>query len=125
MKTAHILILVGCLLVSSILITACGDEETPATQVGDASTPLASIPITASNAAQLTQIKTLQGPTEQSLSVAFSPDGTLLASGGGSAGHLVGLWDTRTGEGVRVIDAHQHLVWHIAFSPGEYLGDNE
>jgi WD40 repeat protein len=118
MKTARIFILVACLLVSGLLFTACSSDE-PATVSGStvASTPLATIPITASNAAQITQIKTLQSHNEQAFSVAFSPDGALLASGGGFADHTVRLWDTHTGESVRVIDAHKHIVWRIAFSP--------
>jgi WD40 repeat protein/uncharacterized protein YraI len=118
MKTAHIFILIACLLVSGLLGTACSSNEDANTKAPTAtSAPLAAIPITASNAAQITQIKTLQGHIEQAFSVAFSPDGALLASGGGSADRTVRLWDTHTGESVRVIDAHQHLVWHIAFSP--------
>jgi WD40 repeat protein len=53
-------------------------------------------------------------------SVAFSPDGQVLASGGWD--DSVRLWDVKTGEQLRVLFAHQALVATVTFSPdGKYL----
>jgi WD40 repeat protein len=53
--------------------------------------------------------------SHKSKSVAFSPDGTLLASGGAYAPHqTVKLWDTRTGEQIEVFNDCGGLV---VFSP--------
>ncbi|MCA9061706.1 MAG: hypothetical protein KDA96_01525 [Planctomycetaceae bacterium] len=58
------------------------------------------------------------------LSLAFSPDGALLAAGGGEAsrsGQLT-LWDTASGQLVREIpDAHSDTVYGIEFSPDGQL----
>ena len=52
------------------------------------------------------------------LSVAFSPDGTLLASG--SDDGLVGLWDTHT-ETLQATLGHESPVLSVAFSPDSDL----
>ncbi len=53
-------------------------------------------------------------------SVAFSPDGKVLASGGWD--DMVRLWDVKTGEQLRVIFAHKAMVATVAFSSdGKYL----
>ena len=52
------------------------------------------------------------------LSVAFSPDGSLLASG--SADGLVGLWDTHT-EILQATLGHESPVLSVAFSPDSDL----
>ncbi|GEM_PF-3080366 len=53
---------------------------------------------------------------------AFSPDGSLIAAGGGrtSSGSnegIVYLWDTRTGEQLAAQTLHSNIVFSLAFSP--------
>jgi WD40 repeat protein len=47
--------------------------------------------------------------------VRFSPDGKLLATGGHD--RTVTLWNPRTGEPVRTLGTHDHLVLSLGFSP--------
>jgi WD40 repeat protein len=56
----------------------------------------------------------LFGHSKTVISVAFSPDGTILASG--SFDKTVRLWKVRTGELVRTI-TNNHMVNAVAFSP--------
>ncbi len=60
---------------------------------------------------------TLEGHSHTVGSVAFSPDGDVLASGGGWYDDTVRFWDTRTGEEVRILEGHTEGVDSIAFSP--------
>src|SRR5262249_60191754 len=47
-------------------------------------------------------------------SLAFSPDGKVLASGGWD--DTVRLWDVATGKELRKIDAHKAMVGRVVFS---------
>jgi WD40 repeat protein len=48
-------------------------------------------------------------------SVAFSPDGQLLATG--NTEPVVKLWDQATGQCLKVMKGHQSRIWSIAFAP--------
>ena len=57
----------------------------------------------------------ITGHTHWVTSVAFSPDGKILASGTGDK--TVRLWDTVSGELIRTLEAHGKNIHSIAFSP--------
>jgi WD40 repeat protein len=59
--------------------------------------------------------RTLVGHTHDVVSLAFSPDGKLLASG--SRDNTAILWDVSTGAQRLVLRGHDAHVWGLAFSP--------
>ena len=59
--------------------------------------------------------RTLTGHTEVALEVAFSPDGTVLATT--SADKTARLWDPATGHTIRTLTGHTNTFWRVAFSP--------
>ena len=56
----------------------------------------------------------LSGHSKRVLSVAFSPDGFVLASGSGD--ESVRLWDVETGERLAILEGHQKRVRAVTFS---------
>ncbi|HXF85589.1 MAG TPA: hypothetical protein VNK49_09385, partial [Anaerolineales bacterium] len=62
-----------------------------------------------------TLLRTLEGHAGEVLSVAFSPDGQILASG--SWDYTVRLWRTSDGTLLRTLEGHVGPVRSVAFSP--------
>jgi WD40 repeat protein len=60
-------------------------------------------------------IQVLKGHLGQVMSVTFSPDGKLVASGSGDK--TVRLWDAVTGAARRTLEGHSDNVRLVAFSP--------
>ena len=60
-------------------------------------------------------LRVLEGHTNRVSSVAFSPDGTTLASG--SFDNTIRLWDVATGNQISPLRGHTGPVLSVAFSP--------
>lgn len=67
------------------------------------------------NVSQIRLMRQLEGHTGGVECVAFSPDGTLLASG--SADTSVRLWRVADGEPLHTLEGHTASVLCLAFSP--------
>jgi WD40 repeat protein len=62
----------------------------------------------------------LRGHRDRILSIAFSPNEKLLASG--SADRTIKLWNSYTGKDIKTLHGHKSWIWGIAFSPnGQFL----
>ena len=64
-------------------------------------------------------VQTLTGHSDWVRSVAFSPDGQLLASG--SDDNTIKLWQPGTGNQIRTLTGHSNWVISVAFSPDGQL----
>jgi WD40 repeat protein len=66
------------------------------------------------------QLQSLEGHKGAVRSLAFSPDGSLLVSGGED--HSVRVWKMETGKEIQTLNAHRGNIYTISFSPiGKYL----
>ena len=57
----------------------------------------------------------IAGHSQSTRSVAFSPDGKLLATGAGDG--TAGLWSVVTGREIRRLDGQADVLRNVAFSP--------
>ena len=62
-------------------------------------------------------LQTLVGHSSEVNSIAFSPDGSTLASGGGYQDNSIRIWDSHTGEHLQTLEGHTDQVNSVAFSP--------
>jgi WD40 repeat protein len=141
MKQNKWLLVVIAIVVSSLLLGACSFSaevlSTPASSapivesVVATGTPLPPasptpvvptlaptfVPIQAESVRMLENFMTVT-EDEDVRSVAFSPDGTVLAAAGGNANDFnIHIWDVATGQLVGVLNGHIDIVWGLAFSP--------
>jgi WD40 repeat protein/thiol-disulfide isomerase/thioredoxin len=103
-----------CALVMIWFGVVPGVSGAPLPQIG-----LPGEPITAANLDRLTELATLDYPDGDVWSVAFSPDGLLLATG--SHDGAVRVWDVNRQELVLQFFGHDLDVYSVAFSPDGQL----
>lgn len=60
------------------------------------------------------EVASMKGHTEPVRTVAFSPDGSRIASG--STDKTIRIWDIQTGKQMQRLDGHKHSVRSVAFS---------
>src|SRR5688572_3710714 len=60
-------------------------------------------------------LRSLEGHQDAVLSVAFDPQGGLLASG--SRDHKVKLWEAQSGKLLHTLEGHQERVYGVVFDP--------
>ncbi|MFN9859703.1 MAG: WD40 repeat domain-containing protein, partial [Pseudanabaena sp.] len=63
----------------------------------------------------LQPFQVLRGHSDRILSVTFSPNGQILASG--SADRTIKLWHPQTGKLIKTLQGHRSWIWEIAISP--------
>ncbi|MEV6105924.1 WD40 repeat domain-containing protein [Streptomyces sp. NPDC051940] len=96
------------------LVTAGGDQTARLWDLASTAPPRSVAPFDPVPATW-TEERVLTGHTNDVNAVAFSPDGTRVASA--SDDTFVRVWDARTGELLNTLTGHSSLVLGVAFSP--------
>jgi hypothetical protein len=73
--------------------------------------------ITLENASAVKSLHVWEGHTDRVLSVAYSPDGSMILSGGGDGDQTIRIWDAKTGHQEPELRGHDSGVTSLAFSP--------
>ena len=60
-------------------------------------------------------LKTLEGHSDDVISVAYSPDGKKIVSG--SSDKTIKIWDAKKGECLKTLEGHSDGVISVAYSP--------
>ena len=100
-------LLVGVMI--ALLLAAMGVAMAAPTQQGG-------IPIDASNAGQIQLFGVFEGHAGSVFSLAFSPDGSLLASGGSGRDFTVRVWNLFSGSEQVVLQGHNAQIAAVAFN---------
>jgi len=131
--------IIGCML-TTLLLNACtfsvevlptaasslptaAQTSVPPTFTSVAPTSIASLPTPTLisirvDTLSLLEVFTSFGEGEAPRSLAFTPDGAVLASAGGNAEDFaIRLWDVASGQSIRKLDGHSGIVWGLGFSP--------
>lgn len=73
-------------------------------------------PISVDNAAQVAELAVLEGHTGPVFSLDFSPDSTLLVSGGSGDDFSVRLWDIESASQAFLLEGHEAQIAAVAFN---------
>jgi WD40 repeat protein len=98
-----------CLALVSILMAGCGGGQAELTKM-PTSIPSTPTPLPELDLPRLTELKNDQGPV---YCLAWSPDGSVLASAGYGQ---VKLWNAEAGEELQTLEGHTSYVWGVAWS---------
>jgi len=143
MKQLMRILSVILIVVSALLLNACSFSfqvltpiapQPTATLIPSTPTMVPTTPTLVLSSATPTQIsinadtilmieifKTLS-PQEIIRSLAFTPDGAVLAAAGGNTDDFsIHLWDVASGQAISILNGHDGIVWSIAFSPDSQL----
>src|SRR6516162_7026789 len=103
----------GLTLLIGLFILSGGAQAQPPNNKPSRRTDLYGDPLPEGAIARLGTVRLRH--TDNVLSLAYSPDGKLIASGGSD--DVICLWEADTGKEVRRLTGPHSEVWDVAFSP--------